>query len=346
MFFGKNTIAHKFDELKEKYEEFRENDFIKILESNYGEKNEPNFLITTQNRLEKDDKDNMISSFEDLFNSNNSEINSFAKVLFPYSYFTSGFNQNLFTFFTFLPNSIIKDFKMNDGRIISYNEFIKDKLNKLNTDVLNEQLFKLSNDIFKSNLQKIGKTSLVSFVRPNFHRFAAKDGNLQLVQLKNNNLFIGVNETGEYLYKPYIQTTLNNKKYLLQYIGYENINNKPIYKVIDKKGYKFKGNIVKEYGLTNTIFDENKAIDKIEDGMEESFINSDKRFKGVDFVYLPIEVQTLTEYIQNIEDILTENESPFLSDEEIAEKRITIEFSSELTEEQREELNNKYKHCK
>jgi hypothetical protein len=133
-----------------------------------------------------------------------------------------------------------------------------------------------------------------------------EDKEPMIVTAKNRlGMQVGKNELGDPVFKPYINFIVTDdsgkkvRSYLMELIGVTNKwkdkngeerDGNPIYKRSQEMGYNSKGRIIKEYGLEESMLDENKANVPTKDEALD-MMNKDNAYKGK-YDYLDINANT------------------------------------------------------
>jgi hypothetical protein len=304
-----DQLTRKLQEIKSAksgyYKELADNNsLIKILNKypveNIKEKLpfESFLSIPNKNLKDKFSSDSLMYSVRDLFKSPDPSIQQFARQLFLYSYFTSGFRQRMFSFHNYFPPEILKEFMGVDPKStspdrgkpenlipFSFNEFIKEQ-RQLMADPTNTAMFNhLIDDTIINNWQN---SSIVPVVLPKnrIHGIAmiGNKDHSQITAFVSNkwNLDIGKNQQGQPLFVKYVTTYANEQKQLCKLIGYvvEKAKSgkeypRPVYKIIPKRSFEKGGIVIKEY-----LFDESSIasnnVKGIADGDEVNTLKQSK----------------------------------------------------------------------
>ena len=295
LFYGKNSIAKRLNKFKNmifkgeyKYllnaDGTINNDFLNYLLPNIT--HDGLDFIDTSELLSSDQSqaNNLINYWRELLDDPNPEIKRLARDLAIYAFYVSGDNPSMNSFFQYLPNSFRKE--------IGYTDYIQGKLDQL---VNGSQLgYKNKTDLFLNNWTNDSLVKPVSMysgknneqlrgvyindkaampniimgqrvgsdkpaIRPiNWIKVANQDGVEESFPLfppyikLRDGLGFGPQNWHVYTiigYKSFVEVQPNGKPGKTIYI--------PLYGLISKKGYKYKGHSIVEYGR-ETEFDFNK----------------------------------------------------------------------------------------
>lgn len=297
MFSGNYSMAKRLNNFKRRilrgefehllnYDGTFANDFLEFLVPNIDSYNGLDF-IDTSDLLNQDQSqvNNLINYWRELIEDPNPRISKLFKDLAVYAFYTSGDNSGMNTFFHLLPNSYRIDIK--------YTDYIQDKLNYMSNNALLD--YNDKTDLFLNNWTNdlmvkpvnfyvgenntalksisVSKDALVPNIilgeRVGSDKPAIGPVNWIKVKIKD--------ETKSFpIFPPYIKykDTMGNgiqNWHVYQLIGYKsvpqlNANGKqtglqqytPLYGLVEKKGYKYKGHSIVEYGIDNSVFSFNK----------------------------------------------------------------------------------------
>jgi hypothetical protein len=310
LFFGNNTLAHQIYRLKSQ-EKYQNNPFINQLTPVFSDNTEePNF-VTMANAKMKDKWmiDDIKSGWEDLLNDDNIDVKRISVRLLVYSFYTSGFKSNLYSFFNFIPPKALKLLNVpliaeDQEKNISYNQFIKTLNNLLLSDNGNLIYNQTFNEVLINNWRNDKLVPVVT--NKSLVDIGTSKGEVVISGISNKNLYIGRTKTDEPLYTPYVLVNYNKKEgqiYLMKYIGYIKDKETPIYATVEKKGYSKSGYIIKEYGLDETVIPTNKIKTKYTEEQMISIANK----KYPDFIRLADEDKVLQEKIDVITSQISDN---------------------------------------
>ena len=252
------------------------NDFINFLLPNINNTpDNPDGLdfIDTSEMLNTDEAsaNNLINYWRELIEDPNPQVSKLFKDLVVYAFITSGDNATMNSFFQYVPNSYRNE--------IGYTEYVQQQLEQLvNGSTLGYQT---KEDIFLNNWFNDKLVKPVRLVESDHFLkglYDKKDATYPiLLSGQRDNNKDGIKPVGYVtdtfgdkhpIFPPYIKikdgagnTPANQHVY--QLIGYYYVteNNrqvaKPVYALVSKKGYRYKGHTVTEYGV-KTQFDFNK----------------------------------------------------------------------------------------
>lgn len=284
LFYGDNTIAVRLSKLRRdihdgKYPELllpdgsSANTLINILEPVFRSKSDafdkPESLKI--NKIGNNDvnlADSAKRYWEELFDSNNDELRTFARDLAVYAMIASGDNKSINSINNLIPDSFKQD--------IGYTDYIRDSLIALN----NKQYGIDTDDVFINNwfddylVREVDEQDILGIDSPISITYTDNNGENKLKYpllfvVTNNVRSTAVNKVGQPLFAPYVKislTTKNNPNTTVLYklIGYSIADGegkeKPIYIAINKKGVKDArtSNLYTEYNVKDSILPFNK----------------------------------------------------------------------------------------
>ncbi len=301
-------------------------------------------------------KEDLTFAWQDLLQSNDPKLNKFAKELFVYSFYTSGFKRGLYSIFHYIPPSMFDELEISytkeDGTktqdILNFSDFADGLLSTLNDPMLvNTIVDGLDKEVFKNNWYnpKYVPQASESEVQSIITTTKTKQPVVASIYRRNQYGYqdaIGVNKFDEALYKPYVLYKVDeNTSYLMEYIGYHGNDKSPIYKVVEKRGYYNKGRVIKEYGLDKTMFKRNEVKEFTDDKILET-LRKDPMYD--DIVYIPEEYRELAvnkrskEEVESNEGLDKKKEITSLDSEKESIRKEVLE-SGDYTDKQSEELN-------
>ena len=253
------------------------NDFIEFLLPNINNtEDKPNELdfIDTSDLLNVDQAkaNNLINYWRELIEDPNEQISKLFKDLVVYAFITTGDNPTMNSFFQYVPNS----FRIQMG----YRDFMRGQLDRFSNG--STATYPDKDDFFKNNWHndKLVKPVELTNSRGNsllgiYHNnrmpniiMGARLSNKGLQQaIKPVNWITNARDGKKYpVFAPYIKIadSRSNKPenwHLYTLIGYKYDGDSrkymPIYGLVSKKGYKYRGHTITEYGV-QTQFDFNK----------------------------------------------------------------------------------------
>jgi hypothetical protein len=277
----------------EQFPELKSNLLIKDLQYIYKKDEEfRNFLSLPINRQDKFSKDAYTEAFLELFKHDSPKVKALARNLFIFSYLTSGFNPNLYSIYRNIPIEVLKEFENKEGEIVSFNDYIKYALNKMDSIEKNDLFLGMFDEIFENTWWN---NTLVPEIKNQKvlvnQKYVNHGRNLIYTGIDDRRLYIGRNVDGERLYKPYVLITkgverqiepgkfaVKAEKLLLKFYGtYQNKDGKeiPLYVTRNKKSYRHAGIFISEMGFPSSIFKYNKQhyvlpTDKIQGTLEKA----------------------------------------------------------------------------
>lgn len=284
LFYGDNTIAVRLSKLRRdihdgKYPELllpdgsSANTLINILEPVFRSKSDtfdkPESLKI--NKIGNNDvnlADSAKRYWEELFDSNNDELRTFARDLAVYAMIASGDNKSINSINNLIPDSFKQD--------IGYTDYIRDSLIALN----NKQYGIDTDDVFINNwfddylVREIDEQNILGIDSPISITYTDNNGENKLKYpllfvVTSNVRSTAINKVAQPLFAPYVKislTTKNNPNTTVLYklIGYSIADGegeeKPIYIAINKKGVKDTrtSNLYTEYNVKDSILSFNK----------------------------------------------------------------------------------------
>ena len=251
LLMGENSIAKKIYRIKAgKYlPEIQNNKLIQALRPVFAEQS---WMPDTTAFIKPDSKwskEVLNRAWRELYLHENDEVANFAVDLFYYSYLTSGFKNNLHSFFEFAPLELLKD--------MSYDEFIKDRLAAYQN---NASLADKFNSIFENGWRNNDLVPTVKWSSKPEYGYNLMTTDKALLTTSARNLLVGLNKDMELVYKPYIKVLVADKRtgtssYIMyKYAGYLTGSNEAVYYAVNKKGYYKDGYTVREDILDESVF--------------------------------------------------------------------------------------------
>jgi hypothetical protein len=286
LMFGDNNIYAEFARVMAKYPHLKKNAFLKRLQNVINNKSGLKQFFTFQrgdfsNPWETED---IISAWEDVMNDPVGEINKLGKNLFMYSMLTTGMNSRANSFWNYVPPTAMKGIDVKD-RTVSFDDGIKALRKLFNEPSDVQEYIDVIQDVFVHN------SDLRRNITADNENTRVKSGTHNTINPVSRDLYLGDNHVGEPVYLPYV--TFHGKVY--KYAGYY-INTKgfqqPIYRQINKKGYREGGRTLVEYGLEKSMLSDNYARHTIkgdvieQDFIEDTFKASMATRYGDSFVYM------------------------------------------------------------
>ena len=209
--------------------------------------NIPDFMIVDKadNKWERDD---LSQAWEEMWANKNTDIRNFAVDLFVYSYLTTGFKTNIFSFFDLAPSSMIRD--------LGYNTYIRNTLREYGSGVYDPAML---NEIYRSAWNN---KNIVPEIEYKDVEYVGLSENMPyMVTTTKDKYYVGVNETRDPIAIPYIKYKHNFEYFVLEYQGYVPLGDgrvEYVYTPIEKKGKSFRGHMVREDMFDQSIFPGNK----------------------------------------------------------------------------------------
>jgi hypothetical protein len=306
-----------------------------------------------------DNREDYMFAWKELLQSNNKDVVSFAKRLYVYSYYTSGYRQGLFSLFQYVPVDLHMKFQMNDLEV-SFKDYAAKLLETMSDEEKGGiELGDVANTIFKNNWMNTSFTPRVYERAISAPITIGKDKDKQTIgstiftRKKNpktgkwevNVAKVGNNADGNPIYQPTILYQIDkDNSILMEYIGF--IDDKwqtPVYKAIQKLGYNNKGRRIVEYGFTKSIIKRNNSIKEIDDSKFMSLIKDKSAYS--DFVYIPMESRVVVEMpiIGSPQEDTTEKTYTVTEDRSLNVGAENSLESSPITQEQLDAINEQLK---
>ena len=235
-----------------------------------------NFFISVPARSLKnsEDRDNLTDYYRDLMKSKDKEVRDLARLLQVYSFYTSGFRNRIFSFFNIVPNELQKAMTILDPvnkgeeKVVSYNDHIRQNRLRMADMNLLPAYSEHVDEVFINNWESDMIVPELSFslVTDRFDVVGNSryPNDAVLVLSKARELFVGTDSTGKPLFKPYVKVSDENTL-LYKFVGAFKIGSgeetvyNPIYKLVAKKSYSNRGQIIKEYGMPKSIVPSNNT---------------------------------------------------------------------------------------
>jgi hypothetical protein len=244
-------------------------------------------------------KEDLTFAWQELLQSDDPTLRDFAKELFVYSFYTSGFKRGIYSIFHYIPPSLFQELEytytnIETGEVIqdilNFSKYTTNLLHNLqNLDIVDSIVANIDKEIFKNNwydsryVEQLYTDDLKSVIETSKTKRPAI-GTVDDIDIKKG-LYLGKNELNQPVFKSYINYHTNDKtSYLMEYIGYDGVSRSPVYKLISKMGFRSKGRIVKEYGLEQSMFKRNQVIE-ITDEKIINIISKDPMYSYFNYVY-------------------------------------------------------------
>ena len=293
---GPNSISKRLDRIKSdvrsgKYPDLLSSDgsFENVLINNIfsrpkedtTELNGPDFIAYKPNKSGDNNLENeIIRAWEELWDSDYQEIRDFAKDLALYAFYTSGdaFGKN--NIFRYVPNSIREE--------IGYFDYIRDLERNPDDAVKDIKVFQVIKDLWWNDhvvptidyyVLDSSRETIEEEGRPVYRALPHEDSGFTVVNKKGvevqipgiiydkkSQSIISFNQNGQPIFPPFKKVKLdrnNNPRttFLYEYIGI-NEDDAPVYRLINKKGMSYRGNILIESGRNRSVLKYNNVVPK------------------------------------------------------------------------------------
>nr|UVM82358.1 MAG: protein of unknown function DUF1768 [Bacteriophage sp.] len=293
---GPNSISKRLDRIKSdvrsgKYPDLLSSDgsFENVLINNIfsrpkedtTELNGPDFIAYKPNKSGDNNLENeIIRAWEELWDSDYQEIRDFAKDLALYAFYTSGdaFGKN--NIFRYVPNSIREE--------IGYFDYIRDLERNPDDAVKDIKVFQVIKDLWWNDhvvptidyyVLDSSRETIEEEGRPVYRALPHEDSGFTVVNKKGvevqipgiiydkkSQSIISFNQNGQSIYPPFKKVKLDRNNdprttFLYEYIGI-NEDDAPVYRLINKKGMSYRGNILIESGRNRSVLKYNNVVPK------------------------------------------------------------------------------------
>lgn len=293
---GPNSISKRLDRIKSdvrsgKYPDLLSSDgsFENVLINNIfsrpkedtTELNGPDFIAYKPNKSGDNNLENeIIRAWEELWDSDYQEIRDFAKDLALYAFYTSGdaFGKN--NIFRYVPNSIREE--------IGYFDYIRDLERNPDDAVKDIKVFQVIKDLWWNDhvvptidyyVLDSSRETIEEEGRPVYRALPHEDSGFTVVNKKGvevqipgiiydkkSQSIISFNQNGQPIYPPFKKVKLDRNNdprttFLYEYIGI-NEDDAPVYRLINKKGMSYRGNILIESGGNRSVLKYNNVVPK------------------------------------------------------------------------------------
>ena len=291
---GPNSISKRLDKIKSdvrsgKYPDLLSSDgsFENVLINNIfsrpkedtTELNGPDFIAYKPNKSGDNNLENeIIRAWEELWDSDYQEIRDFAKDLALYAFYTSGdaFGKN--NIFRYVPNSIREE--------IGYFDYIRDLERNPDDAVKNIKVFQVIKDLWWNDhvvptidyyVLDSSRETIEEEGRPVYRALPHEDSGFTVVNKrgaevqipgiiydKKSQSIISFNQNGQPIFPPFKKVKLDRNNdprttFLYEYIGI-NEDDAPVYRLINKKGMSYRGNILIENGRNRSVLKYNNVV--------------------------------------------------------------------------------------
>lgn len=293
---GPNSISKRLDRIKSdvrsgKYPDLLSSDgsFENVLINNIfsrpkedtTELNGPDFIAYKPNKSGDNNLENeIIRAWEELWDSDYQEIRDFAKDLALYAFYTSGdaFGKN--NIFRYVPNSIREE--------IGYFDYIRDLERNPDDAVKDIKVFQVIKDLWWNDhvvptidyyVSDSSRETIEEEGRPVYRALPHEDSGFTVVNKKGvevqipgiiydkkSQSIISFNQNGQPIYPPFKKVKLDRNNdprttFLYEYIGI-NEDEAPVYRLINKKGIAYRGNVLIENGRSKSVLKYNNVVPK------------------------------------------------------------------------------------
>lgn len=293
---GPNSISKRLDRIKSdvrsgKYPDLLSSDgsFENVLINNIfsrpkedtTELNGPDFIAYKPNKSGDNNLENeIIIAWEELWDSDYQEIRDFAKDLALYAFYTSGdaFGKN--NIFRYVPNSIREE--------IGYFDYIRDLERNPDDAVKDIKVFQVIKDLWWNDhvvptidyyVLDSSRETIEEEGRPVYRALPHEDSGFTVVNKKGvevqipgiiydkkSQSIISFNQNGQPIYPPFKKVKLDRNNdprttFLYEYIGI-NEDEAPVYRLINKKGIAYRGNVLIENGRSKSVLKYNNVVPK------------------------------------------------------------------------------------
>ena len=291
---GPNSISKRLDKIKSdvrsgKYPDLLSSDgsFENVLINNIfsrpkedtTELNGPDFIAYKPNKSGDNNLENeIIRAWEELWDSDYQEIRDFAKDLALYAFYTSGdaFGKN--NIFRYVPNSIREE--------IGYFDYIRDLERNPDDAVKDIKVFQVIKDLWWNDhvvptidyyVLDSSRETIEEEGRPVYRALPHEDSGFTVVNKKGvevqipgiiydkkSQSIISFNQNGQPIYPPFKKVKLDRNNdprttFLYEYIGI-NEDEAPVYRLINKKGIAYRGNVLIENGRSKSVLKYNNVV--------------------------------------------------------------------------------------
>lgn len=291
---GPNSISKRLDKIKSdvrsgKYPDLLSSDgsFENVLINNIfsrpkegtTELNGPDFIAYKPNKSGDNNLENeIIRAWEELWDSDYQEIRDFAKDLALYAFYTSGdaFGKN--NIFRYVPNSIREE--------IGYFDYIRDLERNPDDAVKDIKVFQVIKDLWWNDhivptidyyVLDSSRETIEEEGRPVYRALPHEDSGFTVVNKrgaevqipgiiydKKSQSIISFNQNDQPIFPPFKKVKLDRNNdprttFLYEYIGI-NEDDAPVYRLINKKGMSYRGNILIENGRNRSVLKYNNVV--------------------------------------------------------------------------------------
>jgi len=296
-------------------DEFKDNEFLKQLHPDFASsETQPDVLKFTTHASDKWGKDAIIYDWRDLIEHNDAEIRKIGEDLVNYSFYSTGFNKNIYSFHQFLPYEVLVD----NG----FDAHMKEALT-----LYNDPKSIMNTEIAESTILNNWDNDLIVPRRDDIHASYKPKGTQHpvVIKLATQHFF-----KQEPRYIKVVNEEISDYKDFLIYKldGYatnEDGDGAPVYRLVPKKSYSSKGVQFREYGSSESVFEANNVetleslFDKFKKegklkntGNPQEYLNLivDKKFKADDYKTIEEFEETVEEQSNEdiVQDVIEERE--------------------------------------
>ncbi len=266
-----NNVNNFVLDANEKYPELKDNFLVQSLIKGRTTTEDGTVFLGIPNVKSNDTfvKEDLMFGWQELLNSNHPEVVKFGKELLIYSYYTSGFKKGMYSIYHYIPAKLLKEFQTKTDTI-SFDDHMRglvDGLSSKGLSYIDELSNEVVDEVFRNNWYDpkytFNPTKSSSMDITGLLKNKSGEPAVVRVSGSNNSLIIGMNKDINFIYRPFITVNVDNKEYLMEYIGYVpgTKTNEPIYKLTNKMGMYEKGRRIVEYGLDKSMLDSNKVTE-------------------------------------------------------------------------------------
>ncbi len=282
LFKGESSIGHRVRSLGITYPDLLENKFIQTLKPVFDRGNNVWFLkYISGDKNDKFTRDSFSEGWGDLLEHSDPYIRKIGEDLIYYSFYTSGFNRSLYSFYQDVPISKLTSRPDHSPKEAtqSFDEFVKDMLSELNSFVLStETRDRISNEAMKY----LGSRDIPTY-KGNSTPIKSSDGLIGAFKLKEDGLeVLGKNIEGLPIFQNLYTIKHEAVEYTIEYVGYKTDSNEAVFKVIPSSGADYKGHFIYELGYEGSIFSD--TTQPISDDVFENTLNTVEGYQ--DFLYI------------------------------------------------------------
>lgn len=290
MLYGNTSISRRLDKLKSdirlgKYPELQGNVLLDNVfsrpKTNETELAGPDFLAYKPNKSGDHNLENeVIRAWEELYDNDNKEIRDFARDLAVYSFYTSGdaFGKN--NIFRYVPNSIREEIgyfdyirnlennpenatsQINIAEVIRnlwWNDHVVPTMEYYRLDSSNETIMDEGRPVYRTQPHEDS-----GFTVENDKGKILDIPGIIYDEASSKNGIIGYNKAGLPIFPLYKKVKLDRSSnpkttFLYKYLGLTS-ESVPVYKLINKKGLNYNGNVLMEFGKKRSSIPYNNVV--------------------------------------------------------------------------------------